>query len=360
MKVLTDIDVIGKRVFVRADLDVSVREMQVTNGERETTNAEVETSTRLLNLKPTVDWLLEQGARQIIIAGHIDRPKGKDPNLSTKRLLPILEKILGKRIGFSSQFTVDSSQLESSMNREPITDNRIALLENLRFWPGETANDPEFAQKLAIMADVYINEAFGVCHRKNASVVALPSLLPHAAGLHLQKEIDVLSKLLGNPQRPFVAIVGGAKIETKLPVIENLAKIADYVLVGGLIAKQLTIDNLQLTTRMSNVIKATSAPRDKDIDQKSIDKFGEVIASAKTVVWNGPMGIFEEGFENGTIAIAEAIIESGAYSIIGGGETSEFLSSKELISKFSFVSVGGGAMLEFLAGKKLPGIEVLS
>jgi phosphoglycerate kinase len=231
------------------------------------------------------------------------------------------------------------------------------LLENLHFWSEELEPNLDFAKKLATMADVYINEAFGSCHRNEASMVLLPSLLPHAAGIHLEKEVSELSKLLKDPKRPFVAIVGGAKIETKLPVIENLAKVADSVLVGGKIAKEFQISNFKFP--ISNVIVATSAAGDKDIDQKSIDKFGEVIATAKTIVWNGPMGVFEEGFDKGTKAVAQAIIESGVYSVVGGGETTEFLASEDLLSKFSFVSSGGGAMLEFLAGKELPGIKAL-
>jgi len=253
----------------------------------------------------------------------------------------------------------------------PGVSKEIILLENLRFWPGETTSDPEFARRLASMADVYVNEAFGVCHRKNASVVALPSLFTdvedpegfhprRAAGLHLEEEVNQLTKLIKNPERPFVAIIGGAKIETKVPVIENLAKMADLVLVGGLIAQE--IQKLKFKNQKYNSkIKIAQADKDcEDINNESIDKFKQIIATAKTIVWNGPMGVFEEGFEAGTMAIAKAIVESGAYSIVGGGETTEFLSSKELISKFSFVSVGGGAMLEFLAGKRLPGIEALN
>ena len=366
MKTLPDIDVFGKRVFVRADLDVPLREAQATNGERETTNAEVETSTRLVNLKSTVDWLLEHEVSQRMIAGHIDRPKKPDPALSTRRLLSTLEKLLGREIEFvEPSFYSSSASREVSSGSSP-QGRTIVLLENLRFWPGEEANDLEFARQLASMADVYVNEAFGNCHRNHASMVALPRLLPHAAGLHLEKEIEVLEALLKNPKQPFVAIVGGAKIETKVPVIENLAKIADFVLVGGLIAKQqLTIDNSQLTGspnvkgQMSKVVLASLTPNNNDIDQNSVNKFKSIIATAKTVVWNGPMGVFEEGNEAGTMAVVEAIVASNSYCVVGGGETTEFLASKGLISRFSFVSSGGGAMLEFLAGKSLPGLVAL-
>ena len=387
MRLLSDIDVFGKRVFVRADLDVPLREAQVRNGERETTNAEVETSTRLVNLKPTVDYLLEHRAKQIIIAGHIDRPKKHDPALSTKQLLPTLEKNLGQEITFLEELTGPVSLFPPASARSSSNSNddqqdqvelravgspsktatpQILLFENLRFWPGEEANDLEFARQLASMADVYINDALSVSHREHASVVALPSLLPHAVGLHLQEEIEVLSELLKNPKRPFVAIVGGVKIETKVLVIENLAQVADWVIVGGLIAKQqLTIDNSQLTGspnvkgQMSKVVLASLTPNNNDIDQNSVNKFKSIIATAKTVVWNGPMGVFEEGFEEGTLAVAQTVIDSGAYSVVGGGETTAFLASKNLLSRFSFVSSGGGAMLEFLAGKSLPGLVAL-
>ena len=385
MRLLSDINVFGKRVFVRADLDVPLREAQGTNGECLTTNAELEISTRLTNLKPTVDYLLEHAASQILIAGHIDRPSPKlasgkpiiDPKLSTEQILPILEKILGREIDFYPDLSTYSKPGLEQLDKPGL--GGIILLENLRFWSGETKNDPGFAQKLASMADIYVNEAFGNCHRNHTSMVALPQLLPHAAGLHLQKEIEVLEALLKNPKRPFVAIVGGAKIETKLPVIENLAKVADSVLVGGEIAKQLTtdkktenmsfvsghpFDKLRVTLsssngQMSDVIVATLTPDGKDIDEASIERFKQLIASAKTIVWNGPMGVFEEGFEVGSMLIAQAIIDSGAYSVVGGGETTEFLGKKGLLSKFLFVSSGGGAMLEFLSGKKLPALQVL-
>jgi len=355
VKVLLDLDVSGKRVFLRADLDVP---LESTKDERLTTNVEI--ATRLTNLKPAVDYFLKHGASQIIIAGHIGRPKGSDPVLSTKQILPILEKILGQKIVFSSQFTVHSSQSKNSVNHEPTTDNRIVLLENLRFWPGEIANDQNFAQKLANLADIYVNEAFGNSHRAHASMVSLPKLLPHAAGFHLTWEIEELTKILKNPIRPFVAIVGGAKIETKIPVIGNLAKIADTVLVGGQVAKQLTTDKLQLTTeKKSNVIVATLSDGGKDVDKKSIEQFKRVILRVRTIVWNGPMGLFEEGFDKGTLQLAQAICRTNAFKVVGGGETTQFLAQNNLLSKFSFVSSGGGAMLEFLAGKELPAIKAL-
>ncbi len=331
MKLLSDIDVSGKRVFLRADLDVDVKNQA--------------DSVRLQNLQPTVKYLLKHEAARILIAGHIGRPTEPDRNLSTKNLLESLKNILGQEIFFQENFQQQNG-------------GKIVLFENLRFWFGEEANEKEFAKQMANLADVYINEAFAVCHRKHASIVGLPAILPHAAGLHLEKEVSELGKLLSKPQRPFVAIVGGAKLETKIPVIANLSRVADFVLVGGLIAKEFIVHGSELIVGQ-NVTTASLTGDGKDIDEKSIDKFAEVIKSAKTVVWNGPMGYFEGGFGVGTKAVAQAIIKSGSYSACGGGETVEFLAKNRLISRFSFVSSGGGAMLEFLAGRKLPGIEAL-
>ena len=361
MRVISDIDISQKRVFVRADLDVPI---ETTKDERLTSNAEI--ATRLTNLKPTVDYLLGHGASQIVIAGHIDRPTGSDPAFSTKQLIKPLEKILGREILFvpdlfsHSRHSIRSS---ASYDRESDShfrenDSGLILLENLRFWPGETENNQEFAKQLANLADIYINEAFGNCHRNHASVVALPALLPHAAGIHLAKEVEVLSALLKNPKKPFVAIVGGAKIETKLPLVEHLSKIADFVLVGGELPK--AIENLKLKIEnLEHIIIGRLTEDGKDISEESIKQFTDVIANAKTVVWNGPLGLFEQGYDKGSIAVARAIIESPAYEVVGGGETVEFLVKNNLLSRFSFVSSGGGAMLEFLSGKTLSALKAL-
>lgn len=335
MKLLSDIDVSQKRVFLRGDLDV---DLESTNDERLTTNV------RLLSLKPTVDFLFEHGAARILLAGHIGRPQGPDPEHSTRNLLEPLKQILGQEIFFQSNFEQENG-------------GKIVLFENLRFWPGEEANDPEFISKLARLADIYINEAFGVCHRAHASMVGVPALLPHAAGLHLQKEVEELAKLLEAAQKPFVAIVGGAKIETKIPVIANLSKIADTVLIGGYLPLEIKKQGLRFP---GNVFVANLTADTHDMDGDSINKFVETIGSAKTVVWNGNLGLTEEGFVGGTKSIAQAISQSGAYSVVGGGDTTAFLTRNGLVSRFSFVSSGGGAMLEFLAGKKLPAIEALA
>ena len=321
---------------MRADLDVPVKEFTVKS-------SQYSGATRLTNLKYTIDYLYKQGASKIIIAGHIDRPEKPDPELSTKQLRFILEQILLRSVYFAQ-------------NLEKQVEGYLVLLENLRFFQGEEANDTAFAVKLLSLADIYVNEAFGNCHRNHASMVALPRLLPHAAGLHLAKEVDELSKILKGPQKPFVAIVGGAKIETKLPLVEHLAKIADFVLVGG----ELPVETKdKQMTFPQNVLVASLTADVKDISDESIYQFKEKIANARTVVWNGPLGLFEEGYNEGSREIAGSVIDSGAYSVVGGGETVEFLAKNNFLSKFSFVSSGGGAMLEFLSGKTLPALKAL-
>ena len=347
MKQITDLAVSGKKVLLRADLDVPL-----------TGAGFEEASTRLTNLKPYVDQLFNENAK-IIIIGHIDRPERIDPALSTRQLIDPLQKIFKRTIVFKKDFGSgfsDPVSTEINETGSSVLESQITLFENLRFWPGEVNNDSEFARKLANLADFYVNDAFGNCHRSHASMVGVPKLLPSAAGSHLKLEISELSKIINKPQHPLIAIVGGAKIETKLPLIENLAKIADFVLVGG----ELPIEIKKFDKRTAdNVIVAALVDDNKDLSQESIEKFIKVIKSAKTVVWNGPQGMFEEGFNHGSLSIAQAIIESGAHSIVGGGETTQFLEQNNLLSKFSFVSAGGGAMLDFLAGKKLPALELL-
>lgn len=325
-------------MFLRADLDVPLEELGRIHHKLES-----ETATRLTNLKGTVDYLLREGAKQVVIAGHIDRPDGPDPAKSTKHLLGVLENILKKEIVF-----------KGDLNGE--VEGEIVLLENLRFWPGETKNESEFADKLAEFGEVYVNEAFGNSHREHASMVALPALLPHAAGLHLEEEIRVMTNMLETPARPFISIVGGAKIETKVPVITHLSKISHHVLVGGELPLEIEKTGQKFA---ENVIVAKLTDDKFDIDLESAHRFSRYISSARTVVWNGPMGFFEEGHETGSRTVANAIIESKAYSVVGGGETTQFLEKHGFLGRFSFVSAGGGAMLEFLSGKELPGIKAL-
>lgn len=334
----------------------------------------VMTTPRIVNLKPTVDWLFDHGADKIIVGGHIGRPTPKttatisqDQDLEEFSLESTIKRAMDEKpLFYDEKLTTDKirSPLEKLLGRSVIFGPNLVkiviedleLLENLRFWPGEEANDVNFAKDLAALADVYVNEAFGVCHRVNASVVALPGLMVHAAGLHLQKEVETLGALMKGPQKPFVAVIGGAKIETKIPVIENMAKVADFVLIGGLLPVEIATHGMKFS---DNVIVADLDDHKQDISQESSAKFVQILTGAKTVIWNGPVGRFEEGFEAGSVAVAQAIFASGAHSVVGGGETCAFLSERSLLSKFSFVSTGGGAMLEFLSGKELPGLMAL-
>ena len=330
MKFLKDIgDIEGKKVILRADFDVPIEDGKVSD------------ETRIKAAVPTIEFLRSRGA-QVLVISHLGRPQGVDPNLSLKVVIPLLEKLVGKDFTF---LDTPDKQVASA----------LSVLENLRFWPGEEANDPQFAQELSSLGDLYVNDAFAVSHRSHASVAALPKLLPAYAGLNLEKEVTELSKVLENPKRPLVAILGGAKIETKMPAIANLAKVADKVLVGGKLMFEIGKDNLT-----GNIIVAGDNLDGKDIGPTSIKQFSDEIARAAGVVWNGPMGIFEEEkYQTGTKAVAQAVVGSSAYSVIGGGDTISALNKFGLLDKIDYVSTGGGAMLEFLAGTKLPGLEAL-
>lgn len=333
MERLTDLEIFGKRVFVRAGIDVDPKEAE--SGSH---------SARLKDLKPTIDYIGSHDPARIILAGKVGRPGGKvDAALSTQTIRGVLEEVLGLEIAFTPD-------LDGEL------DAPVVLLENLHFWPGELEPSIDFAKKLAEFADVYVNEAFASSHRNEASVSLLPTLLPHAAGIRLDEEVRVLTKLLEFPVRPFVTVIGGAKIETKLPVIENLAKISHHVLIGGELPAEIEKQGM---TFPENVFVAKLAEGGKDISLDSAHQFARFIMTARTVVWNGPMGLFEEGFETGSRAVASAIVESKAYSVVGGGQTTQFLEKHGMLGRFSFVSAGGGAMLEFLSGKELPGIKAL-
>ena len=334
MKELANLALEGKRVFLRGDIDVPIE------------NGVIQDTERLKLLSPTISYLLERNSR-VLLVGHIGRPKNnQDFSLSTKTLLTMLSSLLNINV-------VHFHRIEG-VEVPPLT---LGLLENLRFWPEEEKNDPTFAKQLANLADVYVNEAFADCHREHASIVGVPRFLPHAAGLRLEKEVEVLSRVLANPKRPQVVIIGGVKLETKIPVIGNLAKTADLVLVGGLIASEAQEKNIEVT---NNVILAKLTPDKKDIDEESVKKFCEKIETAAQIIWNGPMGVFEKPeSETGTTEIARTIAKSPAEKIVGGGQTIQALKKYQILGKMDWVSSGGGAMLEFLSGKTLPGIEVL-
>ena len=329
MKFLKDENVTEKKVIVRGDFDVPLE------------SGQIEDATRIEKTIPTLRKLLDN-KNQIFLISHVGRPAGRDPKLSFKLILPKLEELLGEKVVFKEDF--DQS-----------VDGRIVLFENLRFWSEEEANDLEFAKKLASFGQVYVNECFSVAHRNHASVALLPTLLTSYAGLELGKEITELQRILENPERPLVAIIGGAKLETKLPAITNLAKVADKVLVGGKL--MFEIGN---TVLPENVVAAVDNIDQKDIGPSSLELFKKEIEKAKMLVWNGPLGLFEETkYALGTKKIAEMVANSSAYSLVGGGDTIAALKEIGMLQKVDFVSVGGGAMLEFLEGKKLPALIAL-
>ena len=337
---LDSANVRGKRVFLRCDFDAPIVDGQIQD------------DSRLVASISIIEYLLEQGAT-VIAAGHLGRPEKFDEKLS---LFPIAK-------WFAQEFGTEAKQTHvEGLSGWKLKEN-LFILENLRFDPGEEANDSNFAHKLAYGVDIYINEAFASSHRLHASIVALPQLLPHYAGFHFQKEVKVLSSLVDSPKRPLSVIVGGAKIETKLPLISKMHRFADYVLVGGELAendKELaSVAHQKLIDKKSVLLVADLTTDKKDITKHSIQNFTQIVNNSATVVWNGPMGEFEKHFDLGTREIAEAFSSSSAYSVVGGGDTVSFLSKEGLLSKFSFVSTGGGAMLQFLSGESLPGILAL-
>jgi len=330
----------NKKAFLRLDLDVPRSEHGFID------------TTRIDAGFPTLEFLLVNGA-EVIIGSHLGRPNGFDENLS----LEGIGLALSARLESSPQF----KEIELNSFKAFKLSEKVTLLENLRFNKEEEANDAEFSKKLASLADIYVNEAFAVSHRNHASIAGVPKLLPHFAGFRLQKEVEELSKVLENPARPLVVVIGGAKIETKLPLVNKMLESADKVLVGG----EIAIEILSLEQPNPKIIVADLNTEKTDITENSVQIFGEEIKNARTVVWNGPMGEISKEVnksllsEEGTEKIASLISQSSAHTIVGGGDTVGFLNKHGLLHKFSFVSTGGGAMLAFLSGENLPGIEAL-
>jgi 3-phosphoglycerate kinase len=323
-------DVSGKKVIVRADLDLAVGEGQVE-------------TFRLDRLVPTIKSLLDRGATVRIIA-HRGRPEGRvDPSLTNEDFVPILSEKLDLPVSFGGDPTQNQDLAA------PVT-----LFENLRFYPGEEANSPEFVQALTRLGEIYVNESFATVHRSHASIVSLPKYLPHFAGLNLLAEIENLSKIIASPARPLVVIVGGAKLESKRPLVDFMANIADEILLGGAFVNETLPESPKLVLPVDNI-------DGKDIGPATIGRFKESLAGARTIVWNGPMGAFEDPkYAQGTRLVGQAVAGSrGAFTVVGGGDTIAALEGLGVLNLISFVSTGGGAMLEFLSGKTLPGIEAL-
>ena len=380
-----DLDVRDKRVLVRVDFNVPVKDGEVTD------------DTRIRRALPTIRHLLEEGARPILIS-HLGRPKGEpDPKYAMDPVAARLQELLGEPV--KKLDAAVGPEVEEAL--EDWDGRGVVLLENSRFYPGETSNDPEFAGQLAALADLYVNDAFGAAHRAHATTVGVAERQPAAAGFLMEEEIDYLDKVLKDPERPFVAILGGAKVSDKLGVIESLLGTADSLLIGGAMcftffkaqgyeignslveddyleeAKRLMEeagDRLVLPVDVvvaeameedaeSETVPVDGIPAGKmglDIGPKTVDLFSEHISGASTIFWNGPMGVFEiDAFAKGTEGVARAVAESGATSVVGGGDSVAAVNKLGLEDRMSHISTGGGASLEYVEGKELPGIAVL-
>jgi phosphoglycerate kinase len=381
LRTLDGFDVAGRRVLLRADFNVPLSKE----------DGSITDDLRITATLPTIRELLEGGATQIVVCSHLGRPKGKPvPELS---LAPVARR-LGELLG-------ESVPLSPGPGEPVDPDARVALLENLRFDPGEEKNDPAFAAALARNGERYVDDAFGAVHRAHASVVGVAELLPSAAGRLLEREVEVLSKLLTAPDRPFVAVVGGAKVSGKLSVLRNLLDLVDRLLIGGAMCftffaakgygvgrsllEEDQIDNVAALMREAGdklmiptdvfvasepkrgaakkIVAADQIPDDLagyDIGKETSRAYVDAIRAAKTVFWNGPMGVFEvEDFASGTRAVAAAIAKSDCYSVVGGGDSAAALRTFGYASEVSHISTGGGASLEFLEGKTLPGLVAL-
>ena len=329
MRVVTAEAVQNNRVIIRMDLDVT---LQDHNGQKE-----VAEDYRLQAGLDTLELCLEHAAH-VTIMGHLGRPEGKeDPALSVE---PIYNWLIAQ--GFEEVLETD----------------RLQLLENLRFEPGEEACDSAYAQELAALGDIYVNEAFASYHPA-ASTTVLPLMLPHFAGLRFAHEVETLKKLREDAHRPFIVIMGGAKVSDKLPVIQVMSKIATDVLVGGKLVAELKENPTLIHQLDNNVWIGELNQYGTDIDFHTTERWRQLIMQAKTILWNGPVGKVEDSHNDQSLHLAHAIINSGADSFIGGGDSIAFLNTKGLLDKFTFVSTGGGAMLKFLSDGTLPTLEAL-
>ncbi len=336
-----DADVAGKRVLVRADLNVPLEAGRVAD------------DTRIRAALPTLELLLEREAAEVAVCSHLGRPKGPDPAFSMR---PVEESL-----------------------RRLVPDERIVVLENTRFDPRETANDPAFARELASGRDLFVNDAFGSAHRAHASTVGVAAILPAYAGLLLERELEELGKLLGEVEEPFALVSGGAKVEDKLGVLQNLGDRSDEVLIGGKMAEEVRGENpfpfdvvlpsdVVAASEFAPDAEAKVVPYDElppgwlglDIGPETRRDFAERIHGAKTVFWNGPMGVFEwPRFAEGTTVVAEAVAEVDGFTVVGGADSVRALHEAGLADRVSWVSTGGGAALEFLEGKELPAVAAI-
>ncbi len=387
-KTVRDIDVRGKRVFVRVDFNVPL-----------TDSGDVADDTRIRESLPTIRYLREQASR-VILASHLGRPKGPDPKLSLRPVARRLEELLGAPVAFAAD-CIGASAFAVVDALEP---GAVALLENLRFHPGEEANDPEFAKALAALCDVYVNDAFGTAHRAHASTEGIARLRPAVAGFLMEKELRYLGELVESPPRPFAAVIGGAKVSTKLAAVRRLLEKVDRLVIGGgmantflaargvsvgrsliepdllPVARDILVEAERRGVQVELPVDVVAAPsleaesearvvpvksiRDHlmalDIGPESVEAFRRALEGCKAVVWNGPMGVFERpAFAKGSLAMANVIAGLEAVTVVGGGETVALVSQAGLQGRFTHVSTGGGASLEMLEGKVLPGVAAL-
>ena len=391
-KSVEDIDVAGKRVLCRCDFNVPTKDGKITSDKR------------IVAALPTIEYLIKHGAR-VILCSHMGKPKnGPDPAFSLQVVADRLSELLGQPVKMASDVVGESAQsLAASLK-----DGEVMLLENTRFEKGETKNDPELSKKLASLADIFVNDAFGTAHRAHASTAGVADYLPAVCGYLVQKEVSIMGKALADPERPFVAILGGAKVSDKLNVINNLLEKVDTLIIGGgmaytfLAAKGYGIGKslfdaekvdyckdmmkkaeekgvkllLPVDTTIAKdfpdpidaaieteIVPSSEIPADRmglDIGTKTMELYADAVKSAKTVVWNGPMGVFENPIlAKGTIAVAKALAESSATTIVGGGDSAAACEQLGFADKITHISTGGGASLEFLEGLELPGIACL-
>lgn len=392
-KTVKDLDVKGKKVLVRVDFNVPLSKEE---------EGKIADDSRIRAALKTIDYLSENGAR-VILMSHLGRPKGEaKPEFALKPVADWLEEHYGEKFTFIPSPEVVDDKVREEVDK--LEDGEIALLENTRYRKEETKNGEGFAKELASLADLYVNDAFGTSHRAHASNVGVASILPSAVGFLIEKEIDVMGKALEAPERPFVSILGGAKVSDKIGVIENLLTKVDTILIGGGMAytflkaqgkeigkSLLEEDKMDLSLELiekakennveillpvdvviadeikagakTEIVDIDNIPEDKealDIGPKTAEKFAEKIKAAKTVVWNGPMGVFEiKEFSNGTNEVAKALAASDAVTIVGGGDSALAIEMADLKDRITHVSTGGGASLEFLEGKDLPGIKAI-
>src|SRR3989344_4309214 len=345
-------DISGKRVFVRGDIDAPLQ-FPISNSQF----SKITDDTRLKDIWPTIEYLLKQNC-QVVLAGHLGRPGGKVvPELSGR---PVAEwfsqKMSNEQSSMGNQLAISDEKIGSFGGFRVSED--LAVLENLRFDSREEKNDEGFARELASLAEVYVNESFAESHREVASIVGVAKLLPHYGGFRLAKEVEVLSGILENPRRPLVVVIGGAKLETKLPVISKMAEVADFVIVGGKLLSEIIVGSPIMAMEKVKLLRQTE--NGKDCTLESIDRCQTLLQTAGTIVWNGPVGRIEDiNYQVGTKRLAELIVGSKSYKVIGGGDTVGFGDKLGLTDKFDWVSSGGGSMLRFLAGEELPGITAL-